>query len=106
MKKIFVSLFIVMLLAPVISMAAEFTAEEIAEGTETISVLSNNVTLNHNGNTMTYAAMTGHLNGSKVYGSSSQDTKIFSQAMETVDVTEPSESDSSAFSDAETWKPL
>jgi hypothetical protein len=106
MKKIFVSLFIVMLLAPAVSMAAEFYAAEIAEGTETISVLSNKVTLNHLGNTLTYAAITGHDAGSKVYASSSQDTKIFSQAMDPVLVVAPGTSDSAFVDSGGTWKAL
>ena len=105
MKKIFALLICAMLLAPVASMAQEFTAQKISDGDEVISTLSNKVTLNHVGGAMSYAVMTGHQNGSKVYGSSSQDTKIFSQSMATVAVTAPSSSDSGAFS-GEAWKAL
>ena len=97
MKKIFTLLLVAMLLTPAAAMA--FTEEEIADTDtgETISVLSNNVTLLHTGNAMTYAAISGHLNGSKIYGSSSEDTKIYSQVSDPVDVVAPTDSDSGDF---------
>jgi hypothetical protein len=107
MKKILAILLVAMFLTPVAAMAATHTLEvELGDGTttEVISVLSNNVTLQHAGDATTYAAVTGHLNGSKIYGSSSQDTKIYSKAAEApITVPAPGSSDSAAFSG---WKAL
>ena len=106
MKKLFALLLVAMLLTPAAAVA--FTEEEIADTNngETISVLSNNVTLLHTGNALTYAAISGHLNGSKIYGSSSEDTKIFSQVMDPVLVVAPTASDSSFIDGGGTWKAL
>lgn len=104
MKKIFALLLVTMLLSPVSAMAfVEQEIQDTATG-ETISVLSNNVTLEWTGTALTYAAITGHLNGSKIYGSSSEDTKIFSQVSDPVSVEAPTNSDSSEF--ASGWTAL
>jgi len=101
MKKIFALLLVAMLLSA--SSALAFKQQEIqADGTvaagETISVLSNKVTLEYLGGPLKYAAITGHDAGSKIYGSSSDSTKIYSQVSDPVTVEAPGASDSSEFS--------
>lgn len=109
MKKIFILLLVVMFLAPAAAMAADESWEAAtieASNGEVISTLSNKVVLHWTGTDMMYAVMTGHNSGSKIYGSTSQDTKIFSSVSDPVTVVVPGASDSGAFSDASTWKPL
>jgi hypothetical protein len=60
---------------------------------------STNVTLIGSGNTSTYAAVAGHLNGTREFGSSSGDSKLYWQTKEvgTAVAEAPEASDSSAF---------
>jgi hypothetical protein len=106
MKKILVLLLVAMLLAPAAAMAVDkvwlSVPIEAANG-EGISTLSNKVSLHWIGNDLQYAVMTGHTSGSKIYGSTSQDTKIFSSVSDPVVVAVPDASDSTAF---DGWKPL
>ena len=87
---------------------AEFTGEPVISGTDTISVLSNNVGIVIVSNPTAYAAITAHLNGSKQYGSSSESTKLYSSAFEegTTELLTPSNSESTDFNVSGTWKPL
>lgn len=75
-----------------------------------LSSLSNNVEAailsGPTGAPSAFAATTAHLNGSKEFGSSSESTKIFSQAYdEAAGLTAPSNSDSTDFTSG-TWKAL
>jgi hypothetical protein len=109
MKKIFALLLVTSLFTLVIaSTAVAFTAVPISDTAtgEAISTLSNKVTLEWLGDAISYAAITGHINGSKVYGSSSEDTKIYSQSMSTVAVVAPGASGSTFVDTGGTWKPM
>lgn len=85
MKKILFAAAIVSLLAPSFAFAASATPAPGAQvtGTRTnnnpqpLGQLSNNVTLTVNYSSSSYAVATKHLNGTKIYGTSSGDTKIF-----------------------------
>ena len=108
MKKIFVLLLVAMLLAPVAAMAADKAWSSVpiaASNGEAISTLSNNVSLHWMGSLLSYAVVTGHQSGSKLYGSSSEDTSIYSKVSDPVAVVSPGASDSAAFSDT-AWKAL
>ena len=72
----------------------------ISSGGTDLSTLSNNVDAYIVSDANAFAATTKHSNGSKVYGSSSDSTKIYS---DTGTFAKPSASDSSAF---DGWKPL
>ena len=100
MKKIFLVMFITVLIAPTASFAGQqWTATAIESGTELISTLSNNVTLAAESGGDAYAAISGHSSGSKQYASTSGDTKIYSQASETpATITTPTDSDTAQFS--------
>lgn len=107
-KKIKVFLFLIVLIfsAGIASAVTTFDSD----GVDTDSALldnfrtSKNVELNALGNTTTYAAVSGHLQGDKEYGSASGDSKIYFQAKtEGAQPSDPSASDSSAFAD---WSAL
>ena len=111
MKKIFVLLIIAMLFAPVAAMAAVavFNAEPVvAPDGQSISVLSNKVSLIASSNNLMYAAATGHEAGDKVYGGTSGDTKIYSKAasdpLNLANDSGVTDSDTAQF--AGSWKPL
>ena len=108
MKKIFTLLLVVMFFAPVTVMAAAFVEEPIvAPNGESISTLSNNVTLNTTGDASAYGVVTGHLNGSKIYASTSEDTSIFSKVSDPVTVVAPAGSASDSYTDGtDGWKAL
>jgi hypothetical protein len=76
----------------------EVTGTKTGGITSSIGKLSTNVKLGVSYNTQTYAFTTKHSNGSKKYGSSSGDTKLFYlDEDKTVDLEAPDASDSSAF---------
>jgi len=76
----------------------EVTGTKTGGSTSSIGKLSNNVKLGVRYDTQTYAFTTKHSMGSKKYGSSSGDTKLFYlDEDKTVDLSAPSASDSSAF---------
>lgn len=107
MKKTICIIAAASLLIPSFVFAAAFTSSPGAAitGTKTggspqpLGQLSNNVTLKANYTNAAYAAATKHLNGTKEFGSSNGDTKIFSKelAAGTAAPTDLSASDSSAF---------
>lgn len=103
MKKIFAIMAVVMLLAPAVAFAAAadgvWTADEIKDGNQMISTLSNKVTLATVSAGDAYAAVTGHSAGNKIYGSTSGDTKIYVAESDPVDVSTnaPSDSDTAQF---------
>lgn len=88
MKKIIALMFIVLLMVPAISIAVTTKTGEPITGacatsgcpTDTISVLSNKVSLIASSSDTMYAVASGHSSGSKVYGSTSGETKLFSKA--------------------------
>jgi hypothetical protein len=109
MKKIFVLLLVATFLIPAVAMAAtaNFLSEPIeATNNEPVSTLSSKVALFWDGTETTYAAVTGHSSGSKLYGSSSNATGIYSQVLDPAIAVDAGGSDSAAFSDASTWKKL
>lgn len=76
----------------------EITGTKTGGNAMSIGKLSNNVKLGVNYNSETYAFTTKHGMGSKKYGSSSGDTKLFYlDEDKTVDLSAPDASDSSAF---------
>ena len=76
----------------------EVTGTKTGGIVSSIGKLSTNVKLGVNYNTQTYAFTTKHGNGSKKYGSSSGDTKLFYlDEDKTVALSAPTQSDSSAF---------
>jgi hypothetical protein len=83
------------------SLAADYGKEIMGQkGSETarsIGKLSNNVAANFNYDNSSYAVNTKHMNGTKQYGSSSGDTKLFYQEVTTKLPSAPSASDSSAY---------
>ena len=106
MKKIILFCLIAMFVAPAAAMAVEtFTAEEIKKDTEMISTLSNNVSLIVESGGDAYAAASGHASGSKVYASTSGDTKIYQDSITTLPTL--SSSDTAQFSDGSgSWEPM
>ncbi len=104
MKKIFiVSLIAVLFAAPAFAAGTTFAVgTQIASGGENISVLSNNVTAAIYSNNTAFAATTLHTSGSKMFGTSSVSTKIYSTPATAL--VAPTASDSSDF-DSD-WKAL
>jgi len=69
---------------------------------------SNKVEVHGLGNTIGYAATSGHLNGDKLYGSASNDSIIYKadRVAGEATIVVPGASDSSAFVGATGWSPL
>lgn len=103
MKKIFVLTILVLLVstsafAGTYGDSATITGSAGASGTETISVLSNNVNLGVLSSPSTFAVTAAHTNGSKKYGTSSDVSNIYAQSYDAgTAVDEPSNSDSGEF---------
>jgi hypothetical protein len=106
MKKIMAVFAVGFLLGfPLAAMSATtFTGNAEPTGEDVTGIInqfrtSTNVTLIALGTTSTYAAVAGHLNGTREFGSSSGDSKLYWQSKEVGAVTQtaPTESDSSAF---------
>jgi len=77
--------------------AAAITGAKDAGGTEqALGTLSNKVSINVNWSTTAFAAATRHESGTKSFGSSSADTKIYST--DSTSLAAPGASDASAFS--------
>ncbi len=117
MKKILCAAMLISLASPSFTFAGTITTGSVSNpgvaitgqrGTlpvQPLGQLSNNVSLGIAYSANTYAATTKHLNGTKMYGSSAGDTKIFFQDSTTGTlVTAPGNSDSSAFSSG--WSSL
>lgn len=108
MKKMICIISVVSLVIPSFALAATFTSTAGAAltGTKTggsaqpMGQLSNNVILKANYTSSAYAAATKHVNGTKEFGSSNGDTKIYAKelAAGTAAPTDLSAGDSGAFS--------
>jgi hypothetical protein len=90
------------------SLAAGFGKEVMgqkgSETTRSIGKLSNNVAADFNYDSTSYAVTTKHKNGTKEYGSSSGDTKLFYKEYTAAQTPEaPSASDSTAYN---SWSSL